>query len=117
MKKIKLWIDDIRPIPHGWIGISDPTTAMEFISLNLNNIEEISFDHDLGYWIRGREITGYSILEYIEQQMARGDWLNFNPERLRIHSANAAVRKKMEQAITSIERMQHERPNGLIYLV
>ena len=43
---MKLWIDDIRKAPSGWVWVKTSTEAIKM--LLSRPIEEISFDHDLG---------------------------------------------------------------------
>jgi hypothetical protein len=99
---VKIWLDDKRPAPAGWILCKDPEDAL--LMLNLLEVEEMSLDHDLAYWnSEGREITGYDVLNTIEQWAASGK-AYLVPKVLRVHSANPAVYKKMEDAIRSIRK-------------
>lgn len=55
---MKLWIDDVRPAPDGWLWAKTSSEALFYFALSsiFNNmmeddsstIREISFDHDLG---------------------------------------------------------------------
>jgi hypothetical protein len=96
---MKLYLDDVRPAPDGWVLVR---TAHEAIAaLEAGGVEEISLDHDLG-----DEATcgsGYQVATWIEEAVAtRG----FVPPRMQIHSANIVGRARMEQAIASIERLR-----------
>jgi hypothetical protein len=43
---VKLWLDDVRPAPEGW---THAKTAHEaFLILRNGDVDEASFDHDLG---------------------------------------------------------------------
>ncbi len=98
---MKIWLDDSRPAPEGWIWVKHPNDIFRYL-VN-EEVEEISFDHDLGL-IRGDiEITGYTALVAIERHLAFGTIRK--PKKLSIHSANAGARRKMELAIQSIEKM------------
>lgn len=72
MAKINVMLDDTRlPNPKwAWIWLV-AATPFEFYSLiihNIGNIENITFDHDLGYLpLGGREITGYDCLAWFVQ--------------------------------------------------
>ena len=49
MKKqeIKLWVDDIRPAPEGWLQARNVTDAIKTISRFREDITDISLDHDI----------------------------------------------------------------------
>jgi hypothetical protein len=71
---------------------------------------EISLDHDLGLVDgQGLEVTGYDVLRYIEQALAEGT-ADFPIPGIHIHSANAAVYKRMQQARESIYRLADRKP-------
>lgn len=44
---MKLWHDDIRPAPEGWVWARTNEEAQEY--LLTGEVTEISMDHDLGY--------------------------------------------------------------------
>lgn len=62
------------------------------------DVTEISLDHDLGDDERG---TGYDVLTWIEEQMVLA---KFAPPLMKVHSANSSARRKMELAISAIEK-------------
>jgi len=94
---MKVYLDDERATPDGWMRVFWPDEAIAF--LEKGGVTEISLDHDLGDDERG---TGYDVLLWIEEAVAlRG----FKPPEMRVHSANSSARLKMEQAISTIERL------------
>ena len=96
---MKIWLDDIRPAPEGWVWIKNGKEMTMILSRDYS-IEEISLDHDLGE----DSISGYEILEIIETKIAVGLWLG-NIPIFRVHSMNPVGRKNMERAIESIKRL------------
>lgn len=48
---MKLWIDDIRPAPEGYIWCKSTLNALHTIYHNADDIEEISLDHDAGDYV------------------------------------------------------------------
>jgi hypothetical protein len=99
---VKVWLDDERPAPAGWVHAR---TFEEAIWLSAE-AEEMSLDHDLGeYDADGRELTGYDVLLFIEQLCRDefGNWNGWRPPRLHVHSANPPARQRMEAAIRAIE--------------
>lgn len=94
---MKLYLDDERPVPDGWIGVRWPDEAIRL--LQTGSVAELSLDHDLGDDERG---TGYTVLLWIEEAVAvRG----FHPPKITVHTANASAQQKMLLAVRSIERL------------
>lgn len=93
---MKVYLDDERDTPEGWVRVYWPDEAIEL--LKSGEVIRISLDHDLGDDDRG---TGYDVLLWIEEQVALH---GFEPPEMRVHSANASAREKMESAIASILR-------------
>lgn len=101
MATLKVYLDDIREAPEGWVGTDNP----DFIYLGLMNgtIKELSLDHDLGDEI---DATGYDVLLWIEEKLFYKELPVENvPEKIYIHSANPVGRDKMEIAIKVIDQM------------
>lgn len=94
VSKIKVYLDDEREAPEGWIRVYWPEEAIEL--LKTGNVEELSLDHDLGDDDRG---TGYDVILWIEEQVVLH---NFNPPKIRIHTANLSARLKMENGVKAI---------------
>ncbi len=46
MLRMKIYLDDARLTPSGWVGVLWPEEAIRF--LELGQVAEISLDHDLG---------------------------------------------------------------------
>ena len=97
---VKVYLDDERPVPNGWILVK---TAQEAIDYLINNeVEVISLDHDLGDEnIVG---TGYDVVKWIEEQVYTTD---YKAPEIRIHTANSSARVKMELGVKSILRKTH----------
>ncbi len=91
---MKIYLDDIRKSPDGWIQVRWPNEMIDF--LKNGNITEISLDHDLGNDKKG---TGYDVLLWIEEQVLIN---NFVPPKIHIHTSNTSAKIKMEQARKSI---------------
>jgi hypothetical protein len=94
---MKVWLDDEREPPEGWVGVRWPEDAIEL--LVEKQVDVISLDHDLGDDDRG---TGYDVVEWIEEAVVKR---GFEPPEIRIHSANISARQRMEDAIRSIRRL------------
>lgn len=94
---MKVYLDDERPTPEGWVGVRWPAEAIAL--LQTGQVDEISLDHDLGDDERG---TGYDVVLWIEEAVVVAD---FSPPRILVHSANSSARQKMLAGIATIERL------------
>jgi hypothetical protein len=83
---MKLWLDDIRPAPDGWVHVKTATDAYELIKTGV--VEVASLDHDLG-----EAHTGYDLCKWMAES---GIWPKTKP---RVHSANPVGREAMEWTI------------------
>ena len=45
---MKLWIDDVRPAPEGYVWCKSTLNALYTIYYNADNITDIALDHDAG---------------------------------------------------------------------
>jgi hypothetical protein len=94
---MKLWVDDVRPMPKGFDYHAK--TAQEAIHLiGQNIVEEISLDHDLGSE-EPRE-TGYFVAKFI-MVAAHNKWIK--PIRWAVHSANPVGRENIENALRNAD--------------
>lgn len=94
---MRVFLDDMRTPPDGWILVAWPDEAIEL--LKTGKVEQISLDHDLGDDDKG---TGYDVVLWIERAVALH---GFKPPQILVHSANISARKKMEAGISSIDRL------------
>jgi len=91
--KVKIWVDDVRPVPMGYEGTKsvDETIALiEQIEAEGGEIELLDLDHDLGDYAQygGDAIK---ILDYLAERET------FYP--IDIHTANPVGRANMERTI------------------
>jgi hypothetical protein len=90
---MKIWVDDLRPVPSGYVGTKSVNETIELIEKLENageRIELLDLDHDLGdYASQGGDAI--RILDYLAE---RG---TFYP--VTIHTANPVGRANMERMI------------------
>jgi hypothetical protein len=98
--KMKLWIDDVRPAPEGYVWIRSVNKAHEFIEIYENiyrreqdpfmKIELIDTDHDAGDF----SVCGGDYIKLL-------DWLEETGRNypIRIHSMNPVGRENMRAII------------------
>lgn len=94
----KLWIDDIRTPPQGWIWAK---TSSEAIKLLLTRtFSEISFDHDLG----GQD-TAYRVACFLEEKAQAG---KIGKIAWKIHSANPVGERNIRMAMESADKFWNQ---------
>jgi hypothetical protein len=98
---VRVWLDDERAAPEGWVHVRTPEEAIEL--LRGGDVQELSLDHDLGLDAGARERTGYDVLLWLEAEV--GARRARPPAAMTVHSGNVAAVKRMEQAIESIRRL------------
>ena len=99
---MKVYLDDVRPAPDGWIRTWWPVEVIAL--LKTGEVTEISLDHDLGdHFGRPSDIlyerTGYDVLLWIEQEVALE---GFDPPIIHIHTANPVADVRMRAAVEAI---------------
>lgn len=109
----KLWLDDFRPAPSGWIWVKTVDEAKQY--LLAGDIEDASLDHDLGACtkcLNGRSAKDW-LIEHNYTQMPNCEhmgtwytlvcWMEENDiwpkNKPTVHSSNPVGRKKMQVAI------------------
>lgn len=98
---MKVYLDDERSTPEGWVRVYWPNEAIRL--LETGQVTELSLDHDLGDDERG---TGYDVVLWVEEQVALH---GFVPPAMRVHSANVSAKVKMESGIRAIESLSRNR--------
>jgi hypothetical protein len=110
---IRLWLDDMRPAPAGWIHVKTDAEARKY--LERGDVQQASLDHDLGAcqscmggmdvseWLAKSGMqsmphcehfgTGYTLVCWMEET---GRWPANKPT---VHSANPVGRARMQAAI------------------
>lgn len=92
---MRVWLDDVRPEPPGWLWVKTPKAAIEL--LKTGHVTEISLDHDLQlehYRGENLEGTGYDVLTWLEMELGLGRWDHEIPV-IHIHTRNPVGWKRM----------------------
>lgn len=102
---MRLWIDDLRPAPEGYVWVKNVFTAKRYCYLYLfegddgrphMTIEELHLDHDSGEQsIMGGDYI--KLLEWLEEKTYTEDWVIDSV--FKIHSQNVVGRQNMEAII------------------
>lgn len=121
---MRLYIDDIRPAPEGWIQARTVTDAIRFIAQFGEQITDISIDHDISYAVEvagtqrpfpsPENFTGVArfIAEYYDARSI------IEPPHVIIHTANPVGGKELEHILadffpevkpeSSVNRLENE---------
>lgn len=109
---MKLWLDDVRPAPEGWVWAKTLAEAKQVVLDNLAErddvLPECSLDHDLGATPEMIEAHGLGArgageetgLDFVKWLVAEGQV----PRRVTIHSWNPVGAREMAQAIVEYDR-------------
>lgn len=83
---MKLWLDDIRPAPVGWVHVRSVNDARNL--LENNTVTEASLDHDLGdYAADGGD--AWRLVDWMAEQNV------WPTESFTVHSANPIGSRRM----------------------
>lgn len=100
---IKVWLDDVRPVPAGWVWVKSAEAALAL--LEAGEVETMSLDHDLGMRIfineDGIEVASEDRYAkdgtWLVNQMIRNNlWPKHKPN---VHSANPVGAQRMKSLI------------------
>jgi len=91
---MKVFLDDERDTPQGWIRTCTPEETIHILSKH--SVKMISLDHDLGENIG----TGYDVLLWIENKVFTE---NYKSPEIIIHTSNPSARRKMELTVQKIK--------------
>jgi len=92
----KLFVDDTREIPKGWMGARTVSDTLRFLHM-FSPIAEISLDHDILFPQHGIDrYTMYSAENYtgVAYYIARMP-TELKPKKIRIHSSNSGAAMSM----------------------
>lgn len=104
---MKVFLDDCRETPEGWVRCYWPEEVIEL--LKTGQVTDLSLDHDLGDKPAAdaeerRERTGLDVLDWILEQIFHETGVIVVPPNMTIHSDNAVGIQNMRRTIASIWR-------------
>ena len=103
---MKLWVDDERPAPKGWVRVMSAKIAV--IILAKGEVTELSLDHDLGK--PDNRGNGYQVICWLEEVVLTGFYLvayGKCPPTIKCHSQNPVGKIRIEAAIRSIDKYMY----------
>lgn len=101
----KLWLDDERPEPEGWVRAKTASHAVMLLASG--SFSEVSLDHDLGPDDAG---NGYQVACWLEEEVMTNP--SFTVPLVHVHTANPSARVKMMHALRNIEIVRQQRIGG-----
>lgn len=126
--KVKIFLDDIRKTPAGYIRTYTVLETIEMLKKYNGRVEILSLDHDLGAcdectggrtaeeWLaesNGQSMphcdhvgTGYKVVLWMEEQMHAAIPSFQLPEKIIVHSANPVGRSNMERGIKQLDLLR-----------
>lgn len=94
---LKLYLDDVRPCPEGWVLARDCSEAMDILLKHFGTFE-VSLDHDLGEDEHGKEKqNGCTLILWFSA-------MRIFPGNVQLHTANPVGRQNMLRALVDMER-------------
>ncbi|NPB03767.1 MAG: hypothetical protein GXO39_05065 [Thermotogae bacterium] len=104
MKKLKVYLDDVREPPKGYLVFRDAEGLTKFITNvlggDLSGVQEFSLDHDLGNGKR----SGADFLRWVLDGILAGRIKNARAAKWTVHSANPVGSENMKHLIGDILR-------------
>lgn len=102
---VNIYLDDERVTPEGFdVRTYTKQQTIQQLIKNEGNVNILSLDHDLGD--ENNVGNGYLVLLWLEQHVAVCGMVP--PKDIRVHSANAGARGKMEAAIAQIYKIYQQ---------
>lgn len=102
---MKLFVDDCRPAPAGWVLARTPEEAR--IRLEAGSVEEVSLDYFIG---TGEDETFLSVAHVIVELPAER-----RPRRVVLHTASEAGAARLAQVLRgSVPRLERASRSGLL---
>lgn len=95
---MKIWVDDIRPAPDGYIWCKSTNEALRLIVPNINEVETLHLDHDMGDTFGGDVII---ILDELERKSHRSKVFAEAVKKIvfKLHTANPVGAENMRRII------------------
>lgn len=95
---MKLWVDDERRAPEGWVWATRPAEAIS--ALATGAVTHLSLDHDLGIDpTTGEAITARPIMLWLCEMSTTHPQQRYWPDQVCVHSQNPVGRQWLEAMI------------------
>jgi hypothetical protein len=98
-EQVRVWLDDIREEPEGWLRTRTVEETIE--AIEAFDVVELSLDNDLGDTLR----EGIEVLDWLEERLLCHEILP--PPVIHAHTGNPSAGRSMRQIIAKLERHAH----------
>lgn len=106
---MKVWLDDTRRAPKGWVLCQTPWDFRELVKRFSPSITHMSFDHDLG---SGCE-NGHDVAKMVEE-MAFTNPSSLHPDIIfYVHSANPMGARQIQSALNNALISMGRKPRAI----
>ena len=106
MIPIKLYLDDERETPEGWLRVWGINQAKIILGTRL--VSHLSVDNDLGS--QDPKTEGFNLLNWLEEQVYNDP--TFPVPIITVHSANAGRVPSMKQTADKLELIRQQQVGG-----
>lgn len=100
---VKIWLDDQRKAPEGWIHLHNIEEVENFIELAIGipdfYIDEMSFDFNLAH-----PKNGLDVMQYLADICTKYSTKRFWPKTILYHSSDPKGVKMMKEFIEEFEK-------------
>lgn len=97
-----MWLDDLRPVPDGWVGVKTVDEAIAFLTDHAGQVSHASLDHDLGEDETGEMLPeGYELCLWLAEQAHNGNLEVWPTDGIRVHSDNSVGAPRMVGVLES----------------
>ena len=86
---VKIWLDDIRPAPHGWLRTYTVDETKQALLKWRGQVAQLSLDNDLGPKLP----EGRTVVLWLAEKAADG--FDCWPDKITVHSANPVAKEYM----------------------
>lgn len=93
---MKIYLDDERNSPEGWVRTYTVEETISLIENNLGKVTHVSLDNDLGEDL----LQGYKVLDYLEEKVYFDS--EYPMPHVQVHSANPVRRDYMNKLIKKL---------------
>jgi len=100
---MKIYLDDLRSSPAGWMGIKSADDVVRYLKTGC--VKELSLDHDLGD--ENLYGSGYDVICWLEEKVFSDE--SFIPPKISIHSQNSIGVRKMFAGLNKINFLLSKR--------
>ncbi|WCM41597.1 hypothetical protein MG290_11655 [Flavobacterium sp. CBA20B-1] len=95
----KLYLDDLRPIPEGFIGVRSYTEFVDYITQN-GLPDFISFDHDLGLEESGFDCAKWLVNYCLDNRKKMPDFI--------VHSQNPVGKQNIKSLLNNFRKKHND---------